>query len=86
MYDNSLKVPTIVKWPGVIRGETVIEDTITSLDWYPTLVDIAGSQLPAEHLVRGHSIAPLLKDKTPDDWNQDYYGEYSIINYCRADM
>ena len=86
MYDNSLKVPAIVKWPGVVRPGTVIDHTITSLDWYPTLIEIAGADLPANHLVRGRSLVPLLKGETPPDWDQDYYGEYSMINYCRAFM
>lgn len=86
MYDNSLKVPAIVKWPNVIKPGTVITDISTSLDWYPTLVDMAGAKLPKEHLVRGRSILPLLKDETPSDWNQDYYGEYSMINYAQAYM
>jgi uncharacterized sulfatase len=86
MYDNSLKVPAIVRWPGVIAPGTVIEQTTTSLDWYPTIVEIAGAKLPENHLVRGRSLVPLLKGENPPDWNQDYYGEYSMINYCRAYM
>jgi uncharacterized sulfatase len=86
MYDNSIRVPAIVRWPGVVRPGSVIEHTATSLDWYPTLVEIAGADLPAEHLVRGRSLVPLLRGEPPADWNEDYYGEYSMINYCRAFM
>ena len=37
MDDQSLRVPTAVKWPGVIKPRTRISETVTSLDWYPTL-------------------------------------------------
>ncbi|QDU80533.1 Choline-sulfatase [Polystyrenella longa] len=86
MYDNSLKVPTIVRWPGKVKPGIVIDETITSLDWYPTLVEIAGAILPANHLVRGRSLIPLLVGDTPADWDQDYYGEYSQIHYSQAYM
>ncbi len=86
MYDHSIRVPAIVRWPGVVRAGSVIEQTTTSLDWYPTLVEITGADLPAEHAVRGRSMVPLLEGEAPADWNQDYYGEYSMINYCRAFM
>jgi len=86
LYDNSLRVPAIVKWPGEVQPGASIDDTTTSLDWYPTLVEMAGAELPKNHLVRGRSLVPLLKGHTPADWDQDFYGEYFMINYCRADM
>ncbi|WP_236973514.1 sulfatase family protein [Membranihabitans maritimus] len=86
LYDNSIKVPAFVYWPGVIKGGTVIEETITSLDLYPTLVGMAGGEIPSDHMVRGRSIIPLLKGDKIDDWNNDYYGEYSMINYGKSFM
>ncbi len=86
LYDNSLKVPAIVRWPGAIKPGTVITDSTISLDWYPTVVEIAGAKLPKDHLVRGRSLVPLLRGQTPADWDQDIYAEYSMINYCRAFM
>ncbi|MAT15930.1 MAG: N-acetylgalactosamine-6-sulfatase [Planctomyces sp.] len=86
MYDNSIKVPLIVRWPGEIEPGTIVDDTVTSLDCYPTLVELAGAPLPADHLVRGRSLVSLFQGDTPADWEQDYYGEYSQIHYSRADM
>ena len=88
LYDNSLKVPAFVYWPRVIAPGTVIENTISSLDLYPTIVEIAGADLPKpnEHIVRGRSIVPLLKGENTDNWNNDFYSEYSMINYCTAFM
>jgi arylsulfatase A-like enzyme len=88
LFDNSLKVPAFVYWPGVIEPGTVIENTISSLDLYPTIVEIAGADLPKpnKHIVRGRSIAPLLKGENIDNWDNDFYSEYSMINYCTAFM
>ncbi len=85
MYDNSLKVPAIIRWPGVVAPGMVIHQVMTSLDWYPTVVEMAGAALPEEHIVRGRSLMPLIKgEKT--DWDNEVYAEYSMINYSRAYM
>jgi uncharacterized sulfatase len=86
LYDNSLKVPAFICWPGVIKPGTVVDHTVTSLDLYPTIVEMAGADLPDDHIVRGRSIIPLLKGGKVNDWNDDFYGEYSMINYCNAYM
>lgn len=86
LYDNSLKVPAIICWPGVIKERTTISQTVTSLDLFPTIVDMAGAELPANHLVRGRSLIPLLKGENTEDWDENFYGEYSMTNYCNAYM
>ena len=37
-----MRAPTVIRWPGVIRPGTVKNDIFASLDWVPTLVEIAG--------------------------------------------
>tara|TARA_Y100001972_G_C7660069_1_gene332805 strand:+ start:422 stop:1885 length:1464 start_codon:yes stop_codon:yes gene_type:complete len=85
MYDNSLKVPAIIKWPGVTSAGMVIEENMLSLDWYPTVVDMAGAQLPEEQPIRGRSLVPLLKDEQVS-WDNNIYAEYSMINYSQSYM
>lgn len=85
MYDNSIKVPTAVVWPGVVEPGTEIDETVSNLDWYPTLVEIAGAELPAGETIRGRSIVPLLKGSAKG-WNNDFYAEYSTHHQSRTDM
>ena len=86
MYDNSLKVPAIIKWPDVVKPGIVIENTMTNLDWYPTLVEMGKSKIPEKKIIRGRSLVPLLKGEKVNDWNNDVYAEYSMINYSKAFM
>jgi arylsulfatase A-like enzyme len=86
LYDNSLKVPAIVKWPGVVEPGTVIEETTSNLDWYPTIVHMAGADLSKKHAIRGRDLTPLLRGEEVENWDNDFYAEYSMINYCRAYM
>ena len=85
MYDNSIKVPTAVVWPGVVKPGTRIDETVSNLDWYPTLVEIAGAELPAGETIRGRSIVPLLEGEAKG-WDNDFYAEYSTHHQSRTDM
>ena len=41
-WEGGMRAPVVIRWPGVIRPGTVKNDIFASLDWLPTLVDIAG--------------------------------------------
>ena len=41
-WEGGMRAPAVMRWPGVIRPGTVKNDIFASLDWLPTLVDIAG--------------------------------------------
>ncbi|MEO9595258.1 sulfatase-like hydrolase/transferase, partial [Rhodopirellula bahusiensis] len=60
LYDHSLRVPAIVRWPGVVKPQTLIEQTATHLDWFPTLCAIAGDDASATDLP-GRDLSALLK-------------------------
>jgi choline-sulfatase len=85
LYDNSLRVPTAVRWPGKIQAGTEIESTITTLDWYPTLVAMADAGLPAKQVIRGRNALPLMLGKKIA-WNDDFYAEYSTHHQSRTHM
>tara|TARA_R110001592_G_scaffold344405_1_gene635596 strand:+ start:17132 stop:18379 length:1248 start_codon:yes stop_codon:yes gene_type:complete len=86
LYDNSIKIPAIVYWKGVTLAGRKIDQTISVLDIYPTLLEMAGVDLPSpeEHLLRGRSLVPLLKGEQPIHWDNDFYSEYSMINYATS--
>ena len=86
MFDHSLRVPTAVRWPGVVRPGTVIEQTATFLDWYPTLVAIAGAKLPEGEKIRGRDLGQLLRGKAPPDWDNELYAEYSTHHQSKTHM
>jgi uncharacterized sulfatase len=86
MYDRSLRVPFAIRWPGVIEPGTVVEETVTFLDIFPTIVDIAGAKVPDSVTIRGQNALPLLKGKQVSDWNNGVYAEYSMHHGARTDM
>ncbi len=85
MYDASLKVPTAVRWPGVTEAETTITSSITNLDWYPTMLAIAGVDPGEDEVVRGRDLSELLAGKTAE-WNDDVFTQYSTRHQSRTHM
>ncbi len=63
-YEGGVRVPTIVKWPGVTPPGSVCEEPVITNDFYPTLLQLAGAKGNAKHNaeVDGESLVPLLKD------------------------
>lgn len=85
MYDTSLRVPTAVRWPGVVKAGTVIEETVQNIDWFPTILAMAGVDMPEEAVVRGRDVTPLLRGEKVA-WDNAYYGEYSTLHQSRTHM
>ncbi|HID21056.1 MAG TPA: DUF4976 domain-containing protein [Planctomycetaceae bacterium] len=78
LFDTSIRVPCLVRWPGVIKPGTVVEETITNLDWFATLLAMASVQPTADWRHHGRNFLPLLSGQKIQDWDSTMYGEYSI--------
>jgi arylsulfatase A-like enzyme len=74
MYEESLKMPFVIRWPGVVRPGTALNPMIQNIDYAPTLLEMAGLDAPPE--IQGRSFVPILKGKTPDDWRTSIYYHY----------
>ncbi len=85
MYDQALRVPAVVRWPARIKAGSVVPQTISMLDWYPTLLAMAGVALPPEINVRGRNAWPLLAGEILA-WDNDLYAEYSMRHGATTDM
>ncbi len=63
LYEGGIREPAIIKWPGV--AEPAVSDTvITSMDFYPTILEMAGQPLRPELHRDGKSLVPVLKNPT----------------------
>jgi arylsulfatase A-like enzyme len=67
LYEGGTRVPFIVRWPAVVKPATACDSPSTHVDFFPTLLEMASAEKPAQKL-DGASLVPLLKDpadKTP---------------------
>ena len=62
LYEGGIRVPFIVRWPGVVRGGATSEVPVAHIDVYPTLVDIARSKPKAGTVLDGVSFKALLEN------------------------
>jgi arylsulfatase A-like enzyme len=74
MYEPSLRVPLLVRWPAVASPKTPCDHLALNIDFAPTMMDAAGLPIPAD--VQGHSLVPLLRGHPPADWRDSFYYRY----------
>ncbi|MBI1373782.1 MAG: sulfatase-like hydrolase/transferase [Phycisphaera sp.] len=74
MYEESLKMPLIVKWPGVTKPGSRDTHLVQNLDYAETFLDAAGAPVPSD--MQGRSLVPLLKGESPSDWRDSIYYHY----------
>lgn len=63
LYEGGVREPCLVVWPGVTKAGSVNDTVIQSIDWMPTLLDMAGVPLPKEAHPDGISLVPALNGK-----------------------
>jgi len=74
MYEESLRMPFIVRYPREIKAGTINEDIVLNTDFAPLFLDLAGIEKPEDF--QGRSFRPLLNGDTPEDWQQAMYYRY----------
>jgi N-acetylglucosamine-6-sulfatase len=74
IYEESLRVPLIVRWPGRVRPGSVSDLLVANVDFAPTLVEIAGAAFPPS--MQGRSLVPILDRAPPPDWREAIYYRY----------
>jgi len=81
-YEGGIRVPLIVRWPGAVRGGTVIQTPVHAIDMAPTLLSAAIAPLPENHRMDGRSLTRLMQtgsDESLDDRPlYQYYAAYDF--------
>ena len=85
MFDTSLRIPLVMRWPGVIKAGTVSPHLLTHLDWLPTFASLSGAPIPAGTVIRGRDVTPLLRGDAKG-WNEEFYAEYSQKHRAQTHM
>ncbi len=71
-FEGGVRVPCIMKWPGVIPENEVCRTPAMTIDLLPTFADITGAPLP-KLPIDGKSIFPLLKNPGEESPHEAYY-------------
>lgn len=73
MYEESLRMPFLVRWPGKVKPGSTQDGMILNID-FTTIMAAAGMDVPAD--MQGRSFLPLLRGEEPKDWRTSMYYRY----------
>jgi arylsulfatase A-like enzyme len=74
MYEQSIRMPFLIRWPGVTKPGSVQPAMALNVDFAPTFLEMAGIPVPAD--IQGHSLVPLLRGQRPATWRKSWYYRY----------
>ena len=60
-YEGGIRVPLIVRWPDAVAAGSTSNEPVTSVDYFPTICEIAGAKLPPAREIDGESLLPVIK-------------------------
>ena len=74
IYEESLHMPFIIRWPGVVKPASRFSSFIQNIDYASTFMEMTGCEIPEG--LHGCSIVPILRGETPTDWRNSVYYRY----------
>jgi uncharacterized sulfatase len=85
MWETSIRVPLVVRWPGVVKPGTKIDQTVCNIDSFKTILGMLNVPVPADTKPNGTDYSRILRGESVD-WNNDLYGQYDLHNSGLAFM
>lgn len=79
MWDTSLRIPLLVRWPGTVKPGTVIEQQVLNLDTFPSVLSMLNVTPPSTWKVEGENYAALLRGENVP-WRTEWFGQYDLHN------
>lgn len=80
LYEGGVRVPWMVRWPGVVKPGTICDTPVITMDVFPTVLAAAGVAIGKEEKIDGLDIRPLLEQSA--DWQRDaiffHYPNYAF--------
>lgn len=61
LYEGGIRVPLVISWPGLKKAGSRCDTPVASVDFYPTLLELAGVSAPSGQVLDGVSLVPALR-------------------------
>jgi arylsulfatase A-like enzyme len=82
MYEEALRMPFVVRWPGVVAPGSRSDRFALNVDFAPTFLAAAGVAAPAD--LQGRSLVPLWRGEVPADWRTSMYYRFYHTGHAQA--
>lgn len=80
VYEDGIREPLIVKWPNKIKPGSCTDALMSSVDFFPTLVDVGAGTMPATQIFDGKSLVPELAGN-PDKGERTLFWHYPVYHH-----
>ncbi|MCC3860307.1 sulfatase [Pseudemcibacter aquimaris] len=84
LYDEAIKIPMIIKWPGVVKENIVINTSVSNTDVYPTILSMLDINLSGINNLVGQDLTSFIKSENDDD--RAVFAEYNMENFGNAKL
>ncbi|XP_032082894.1 arylsulfatase D-like isoform X2 [Thamnophis elegans] len=78
-WEGGIRVPGIVRWPGKVAPNTVLDEPTSLMDIYPTVAHLAGASVPQDRIIDGKNLIPLL-------WKDQHSEHEFMFHYCGSHL
>ena len=72
-YEGGFRVPAVMRWPGKIPAGRRTSEIAANMDIFPSVAKIAGAELPADRILDGRDLTPLITGKTESGPHETFY-------------
>ena len=85
MLEESIRVPLILSWPGMLPAGVRHDELVDHLDLFQTLAAAAGAEIPPGFEYAGQNMGPLIANgRQNEEWRQVQFGEYGPLRMART--
>jgi uncharacterized sulfatase len=85
MYETSLAVPLLVRWPGVVKGGTRIDSMVSNIDTFASVLGMLKVAPPQGYKQQGMDFSPLLRGEKVA-WRDAVFAQYDLHNGPKSEM
>jgi len=80
LYEGGIRVPLIVRWPEKVKAASTSEAIVSSVDFYPTFLDLGKGKRPQNQVLDGFSMIPSLTENTFDP-EREVFTHYPVYHH-----
>lgn len=66
LYEGGVRVPGVIEWPAKIQAGSSSDVASCTVDYFPTIMDIVGFEMPDQRPLDGVSLLPLINGSMPE--------------------
>ncbi len=85
LFDEAIKIPMIIRWPGVAKSGAVVEAPVSNVDLFPTILKMVGLDLPSGYKAEGRDLTTLLKGDNVGV-HEPVFAQYNMENFGIAKL